>query len=121
MSFQKYVYSVCYTAWDGTQLGIGCYSNFKKAYERIEESIKGKYDFLIDLNTKDDAMDYSFEAIKIVPNRCGRSVERRQYAIMRNLLTVYNENETVSFDMVKQMLEALKESNEKYSLIGDVM
>ena len=121
MSFQKYVYTVCYTRYDGAQLGLGCYPNFKKAYERIEESIKGKYDFLVDLNTEDDTMDYIFEAIKIEPGRCGRYVECRQYTIMRNLLSVYNEDVTVSFDMVKQMLENLKKDSKKYRLIGDIM
>lgn len=121
MSFQKYVYAVCYTKHDGGQLGLGCYPNFKKAYERIEESIKGKYDFLVDLNTEDDTDDYRFEAIKINHTRYGRYVDHRQYTIMRDLLTVYNEDETVSFDTVKQMLEALKNNEEKYKLIGDIM
>ena len=121
MSFQKYVYTVCYTKHDGAQLGLGCYPNFKKAYERIEESIKGHYDFLVDLNTEDDTGDYRFEAIKINNLRYGRYVDHRTYTIMRNLLTVYNEDVTVSFDMVKQMLENLKKDSKKYRLIGDVM
>lgn len=119
--FQKYVYTVCYTTLDGKQLGIGCYPNFKKAYERIEESMKDRYDFLVDLNTKDDTMDYAFEAIKIDCTRYGRYVECRQYTIIRDLLTVYDERETVSFDMVKRMLEKLKKPEDKYNLIGDVM
>lgn len=118
---QKYVYTACYTSLDGKQLGLGCYPNFKKAYERIEESVKDRYDFLVDLNTKDDVMDYVFEAIKINHTRYGRYLECRRYTIMRNLLTVNNESETVSYDMVNRMLEELKKHEDKYNLIGDVM
>ena len=121
MSFQKYVYTVCWTSYDGTQLGFGCYPNFKQAYERIEETIKGRYDFLIDLNIKDDTDDYTFEAIKITPTRYGRHVESRRCTIMRSLLTVYNESETVSYDTVEQMLKALKKDSKKYKLVGDFL
>lgn len=109
MVFQQVVYVL--------EIDYGCttytelFSNFKKAYERIEELERNN--IIVDCGNKYNTV--YFEAIR--RNDYGY-FHTMKYKITWNLLTIYPEDTTVSYEMIKEKKE---NSNSKYTLKAEII
>lgn len=113
MSFQNYVFTVIDAE---SLLPLGTYATFKKAYERIEEYHENDNVIaIVDLGDKGNSA--VFEVIRSYKYNFMNS----KYVIARNLLTILSEDQTVSYDMVKELEEKNKKSNHKYKTTMDIM
>lgn len=101
MSFQNYIYTL-YNETDKVSCGV--YATFKEAYELIE---RRHDDALAIIDNGDEKLGCSFfDVIRSYEY----SFMNCRYVIMRNLLTVLPNDQTVSYEMV----EKAKEKNKKY-------
>lgn len=101
MSFQNYIYTL-YDEKDKVSYGV--YATFKEAYELIESL---NDDALAIIDNGDEKLGCSF--FDVIRSYKYDFMNRR-YIIMRNLLTVLPNAQTVSFEMV----EEAKRENKKY-------
>jgi len=113
MSFQNYVFTVIGV---NTLLPLGTYPTFKKAYERIEECHKND-DVIAIVDLGDNGDSATFEVIRSYKYDFMNS----KYIIARNLLTIFPEDQTVSYAMVKELEEKNKNSKKPYKTTMDVM
>lgn len=113
MHFQNYVFTVICAK---TLLPLGTYPTFKKAYERIEECHeKDDVIAIVDLGDKGDSA--IFEVIRSYKY----DFMNDKYIIARDLLSIFPEDKTISYEMVKELKEKNKNSQKKYKTTIDVM
>ena len=99
MVFQKFVFTAFETT---SNLNFGVFKTFKEAYEYIEDFYSDAIVIIDNENVESVAF---FDIIRSYRH----SFMNKKCVIMRNLLTVFPDDETVSFEMV----EELKKQNEK--------
>lgn len=114
MAFQNYVFTVVgkYKYIDRLQ-NHGIFSNFKEAYEEIERHA-GNLELKI--KEKDPLSETSIIGFELYDKR------NRLYKdmfIIRELLTVFPETQTVSYEMVNKIREANKKHCETYKMAYD--
>lgn len=111
ITFQNYVYTII-SKDVGTTLGT--YQNFKRAYERLEQIAKGRP--IIDCTTDEDAYTLRFE-IYDSKYKCVN-----KYIIVRDLLSIHDDESLVPVAMVRDIEEANKEKyKSNYKLRTEVM
>lgn len=113
MHFQNYVYTVVNK---GSNISFGTFPNFKKAYERIEKFEKGSS--IIDCGSEYDD-EVHFQVIKINKG----CIYTKEYVVYRNLLTIYEDDQLVSTNMVYKLTEEneTRSGNSKYALTMEVL
>ena len=103
MDFQNYVYTIVKK---DTNICLGTYPNFKKAYERIEEFAKGNV--IVDCGGQFDN-EVHFQVIKTNKGH----VYGTEYVVYRNLLTIYNSDQLITTKMIEKMTQACEENDQK--------
>jgi len=123
MLFCNYVYTVLCVLRNGVVCGLGCYPNFKKAYERIETAAKtiSKCDILVDVSKDNNFLSFEFEAIK--RKKLGRMTyfTSEKYIILKSFMEVFPSDKLIPLDMVCEMVDALEEEDFKYRQPIDFM
>lgn len=113
MTFQKFVFTVFDVA-DETSCGI--YATFKEAYERIERRHKNA---LAIIDNGDEQCGCSFFD---VIHRYSCTYVNHRYVIIRNLLTVFPNDQTISYEMVKELEKRNEECQKNnYKTLNDFM
>lgn len=102
-TFQNEVFTVVN---ENTNISLGCYPNFKKAYERIENIANGCT--IIDCG--DDAC-YSSCVFEVVDVKEIGITPIRRYRVNRDLLVIYQNDELVPLSLTMK----IKADNKKVS------
>ena len=101
-----------------TECILGSYKTFKEAYECIEKRENGKVIY----DEKPDAYNnLIFEAIRLERTSYGYYAYRTKYAIYRSLITVQQNDTTISFDEVHALIDEYdtKKHMHNYKIPGD--
>ena len=117
---QNYVYTVVHMIGNRTVCSLGCYPNFKEAYERVEK-LTSKCDYLIDVSNDGYFTEFEFEAI--TKQKYGRLylLKTERYFIFQNLLTILPNDKVVSLWDVHKLEAALEKENFRYKHHVDFM
>lgn len=109
--FQKYMYTIV----NAKHLNpLGVYPNFKRAYERLEEIAgKGMISDCTKLE-KEDPNVVEFEVTRCYKNKFGYSFDTRKYAIVRSLLSLYDDDEYISSQKIYDIINNNKRECPRY-------
>ena len=114
MAFQKYVFTLLKKPrYANKFLNYGVYTTFKAAYEQIEKQ-ENKAIAIQDKSELDTSSICVFEAVYL------NTFYNEEYYIVRNLLTVLPNSETISYDMVKELQNQCEKKCKKYKYIADL-
>ena len=110
--FQKYMYMVL----SENNLPLGVYQNFKRAYERLEEiAEKGMITDCTTLEEKDPTV-VKFEITRCYKNKYGYSFCTNKYTIVRDLLSLYDDDEYISAQKIRNIINNNKREYPSYMI-----
>lgn len=116
-TFQNEVYTIIC---ENTKCSMGCYPNFQKAYERLEELAKGNP--IVDCGDNQFGNSCLFEIIDIKKCKYGMTVNHDKYRIYRNLLTIREDDELVTLSLTMKLQKENKmRQKSKYKLNTEVL
>ena len=99
-TFQSIVYTIVH---EGTKCSLGCFPNFKKAYERIEKLAKGGA--IIDCGNDCYNLEAYFSVVNTKKNDFGMYITVDRYVVYMSALTICTTDEIVPLSLFIQQEE----------------